>query len=121
MGQGRNAGMDWVSLVIQLIEVDVEPIFPWNFGEELLGTGNLSLMVLFGEPRDIVMGNHAGFLGELKEPEGAIVMPWLAGAMKTCLTGPLQVQCGIKKTYKQRPSLPTIHPALNSFPTTLPH
>ena len=79
MGQGRDAGMLGASLVIKLGEVYVESIFPWDLGEELFGTRNLSLVVLFSESGDGVVGDHARFLGELEKPKSAIVMFWLVG------------------------------------------
>lgn len=69
-----------VSLIIQLIKVYVESVFPGDFGEKLLGTSNLSLMVLFREPGDVGVGDLAGFFGELKEPEGAMMSRMLAGS-----------------------------------------
>lgn len=79
MGQGRDAAMHRVSQVIKLIKVYVEPIFPWDLGAQRLGTGNRSLVVLVREPRDVVVGYLAGLPRELKRPEGAMVIWWLAG------------------------------------------
>lgn len=87
MGQGRDTRILRVSLVIKLIEVYVEPVLPWDFGKELLGTGNLSLVVVLSEPRDAVMFDHAGFFGKLEKPEGAIAIPGSAEAMKECFGG----------------------------------
>lgn len=82
VGQGRDTAMCRVSLIIQLIKVYVESVVPGDLGEKLLGTSNLSLVVLFREPRDVGVGDLAGFFGELKEPEGAMMTRMLAGCMK---------------------------------------
>lgn len=79
MGQGRDAAMHRVSLVIQLIKVYVEPIFPWDLGAQRLGTGNRSLVILVCEPRDVVVSYLAGLPRKLKRPEGTVAIRWLAG------------------------------------------
>lgn len=71
-----------VSLVIQLVKVYVEPVFPWDLGAQRLGTGNRFLVVLVREPRNVVVGDLAGFPRELKKPEGAIVIRWSAGSSR---------------------------------------
>lgn len=78
MGQGRDAAMHRVSLVIQLIKVYVEPIFPWDLGAQRLGTGNCSLVVLVRESRDVIVGDLAALPGKLKRPEGTMAIRRLA-------------------------------------------